>query len=68
MNPRSVTILGSTGSVGRSTVALLDAAAPGEFIVTALVAGKDAAGLAAQARRLRPQIAVLADEAAAPAL
>ena len=68
MNPRSVTILGSTGSVGRSTVALLDAAAPGEFIVTALVAGKDAPGLAAQARRLRPQIAVLADEAAAPAL
>lgn len=68
MNPRSVTILGSTGSVGRSTVALLDAAAPGEFTVTALVAGKDAAGLAAQARRLRPQIAVLADESAAPAL
>ena len=68
MSPRSITILGSTGSVGRSTVALLDAAAPGEFIVTALVAGRDAAGLAEQARRLRPRIAVLADEAAAPAL
>jgi len=68
VSPRSITILGSTGSVGRSTVALLDAAAPGEFIVTALVAGRDAAGLAEQARRLRPQIAVLADEAAAPAL
>jgi 1-deoxy-D-xylulose-5-phosphate reductoisomerase len=68
MSPRSVTILGSTGSVGRSTVALLDAAAPGEFTVTALVAGRDAAGLAEQARRLRPQLAVLADEAAAPAL
>ena len=68
MSPRSVTILGSTGSVGRSTVALLDAAAAGEFTITALVAGRDAAGLAEQARRLRPQIAVLADEAAAPAL
>lgn len=68
MNSRSVTILGSTGSVGRSTVSLLDAAAPGEFAVTALVAGRDAAGLAEQARRLRPRIAVLADEAAAPAL
>ncbi len=68
MSPRSVTILGSTGSVGRSTVALLDAAAPGTFTVTALVAGKDVAGLAAQARRLRPQIAVLADESAASTL
>ncbi|MFZ6764553.1 1-deoxy-D-xylulose-5-phosphate reductoisomerase [Pseudoroseomonas sp. WGS1072] len=63
MSPRSVTILGSTGSVGRSTVALLDAAAPGRFTVTALVAGRDAAGLAEQALRLRPRLAVLADPA-----
>ena len=68
MSPRSVTILGSTGSVGRSTVALLDAAPEGAFTVTALVAGRDAAGLAEQALRLRPAIAVLADDAAAPAL
>jgi 1-deoxy-D-xylulose-5-phosphate reductoisomerase len=68
VSPRSVSILGSTGSVGRSTVALLDAAAPGEFSVTALVAGRDAAGLAAQALRLRPRIAVLADPTAGPAL
>jgi 1-deoxy-D-xylulose-5-phosphate reductoisomerase len=66
--PRTVSILGSTGSVGRSTVALLDAAAPGSFQVVALVAGRDATGLAEQARRLRPTIAVLADETAAPAL
>ncbi|MFC4166535.1 1-deoxy-D-xylulose-5-phosphate reductoisomerase [Teichococcus aestuarii] len=66
--PRSVTILGSTGSVGRSTVALLEAAEPGRFPVVALVAGRDAAGLAAQALRLRPQIAVLADAAAGPEL
>jgi len=65
---KSVSILGCTGSVGRSTVALLDAAAPGEFSVVALVAGRDAAGLAAQARRLRPQVAVLADPGAGPAL
>lgn len=64
MSPRSVTILGSTGSVGRSTVALLDAAAPGSFTVTALVAGRDAAALAEQALRLRPRLAVLADPAA----
>jgi 1-deoxy-D-xylulose-5-phosphate reductoisomerase len=65
---RTVSILGSTGSVGRSTVALLDAAAPGAFAVVALVAGRDATALAEQARRLRPQVAVLADAAAGPAL
>lgn len=65
---RTVSILGSTGSVGRSTVALLDAAAPGEFEVVALVAGRDAAALAEQAKRLRPRVAVLADAAAGPAL
>ncbi len=67
-SPRRVTILGSTGSVGRSTVALLDAAAPGEFSVVALVAGQDAAGLAEQARRLRPAIAVVGAESALPEL
>jgi len=60
---RNVTLLGSTGSVGRSTAALLDG-----FAVEALVAGRDAAALAAQARALRPRIAVLSDEAGLPAL
>jgi 1-deoxy-D-xylulose-5-phosphate reductoisomerase len=66
--PRRVSILGCTGSVGRSTVALLDAAAPGDFAVVALVAGRDAAALAEQALRLRPQIAVLSDPASAAEL
>ena len=48
---RSITILGSTGSVGRSTVALLDAADPGTFRVEALVAHRDVAGLAIHLRR-----------------
>lgn len=65
---RRITVLGSTGSVGKSTVALLEAAAPGEFAVEALVAGRDARTLAEQARRLRPAIAVLADETCLPAL
>ena len=47
---RSVSILGSTGSVGRSTVALLDEAAPGAFRVEALVAHRDVARLSEQAR------------------
>jgi 1-deoxy-D-xylulose-5-phosphate reductoisomerase len=65
---RSVTILGSTGSVGRSTVALLDAAPPGAFRVEALVAHRDVAGLAAQARRLAARCAVVADPACHAAL
>jgi 1-deoxy-D-xylulose-5-phosphate reductoisomerase len=68
VTPRRVSILGCTGSVGRSTVALLDAAPPGRFAVMALVAGRDAAALAEQALRLRPEIAVLADPEAGPAL
>jgi 1-deoxy-D-xylulose-5-phosphate reductoisomerase len=62
--PRRVTVLGSTGSVGTSTMALLEAAAPGEFAVEALVAGRDAPGLAAQAKRVGARLAVVADPAA----
>ena len=65
---RSVTILGATGSVGRSTVALLEDAPPGAFRVEALVANRDAAGLADMARRLGARLAVVADPAAWPAL
>jgi 1-deoxy-D-xylulose-5-phosphate reductoisomerase len=65
---RTVTVLGATGSIGRSTAALLEAAAPRQFSVEALVAGRDAVALAAQARRLGARIAVVADEAALAAL
>ncbi|MBU8547040.1 MULTISPECIES: 1-deoxy-D-xylulose-5-phosphate reductoisomerase [Roseomonadaceae] len=61
---RSVTILGSTGSVGRSTMALLDAAPPGDFRVEALVANRDFSALAEQALRHRARLAVVADEGA----
>jgi 1-deoxy-D-xylulose-5-phosphate reductoisomerase len=58
--PKTVTILGSTGSVGRSTVDLL-MAAPGRFRVLALVGNRNAALLAEQARALRAEVAVCAD-------
>ncbi|MFN6252037.1 MAG: 1-deoxy-D-xylulose-5-phosphate reductoisomerase [Acetobacteraceae bacterium] len=61
--PRRITILGSTGSVGKSTVSLLEAAPEGQFDIVALVAGRDWQGLAAQARRLKARHAVLADAA-----
>ncbi len=65
---RSVTVLGSTGSIGRSTMALLEAASPGSFTVRALVAGRDVATLAAQARAHRAELAVVEDESCYPAL
>ena len=59
--PRRITVLGSTGSVGKSTISLLEAAPEGQFDIVALVAGRDWQGLAAQARRLKARHAVLAD-------
>lgn len=61
--PRTVTVLGSTGSVGTQTIELL-LAEPERFRVRALVAGKNAALLAKQAVALRAEIAVVADSAA----
>ncbi|MBX6740993.1 MAG: 1-deoxy-D-xylulose-5-phosphate reductoisomerase [Acetobacteraceae bacterium] len=66
--PRRLTILGSTGSVGRSTVSVIESAPPGSFVIEALVAGRDVAALADQARRLRARLAVVADPAAHGAL
>ncbi|MCS6891646.1 MAG: 1-deoxy-D-xylulose-5-phosphate reductoisomerase [Rhodovarius sp.] len=68
MAVRRITVLGATGSIGRSTAALLEAAPEGSFEVEALVAGRDAPALAAMARRLRARIAVVADESALPTL
>jgi 1-deoxy-D-xylulose-5-phosphate reductoisomerase len=65
--PRRVTVLGSTGSVGVSTLDLLEKARADVEIV-ALVAGRNAEKLAEQALRWRPPVAVLEDEAALPRL
>jgi 1-deoxy-D-xylulose-5-phosphate reductoisomerase len=59
---KSVSVLGSTGSVGTQTVELL-LANRDLYQVRALVAGKNAKLLAEQARVLRAEIAVLADPA-----
>jgi 1-deoxy-D-xylulose-5-phosphate reductoisomerase len=61
--PRSVTVLGSTGSVGTQTIELL-AGSPEEFEVRALVAGRNARLLAEQAIELRAERAVVAEPAA----
>lgn len=58
--PRTVTILGSTGSVGQSTVDLI-ARNPENYRVEALVAATSVDLLAAQARRLGAKLAVVAE-------
>jgi 1-deoxy-D-xylulose-5-phosphate reductoisomerase len=64
---KTITILGSTGSVGTQTVNLL-AASPERFRVRALVGGRNVALLAEQARLLGAERAVIADAALGPAL
>ncbi len=57
-----VALLGSSGSIGRQTVEVLEGY-PDRFRVTAIATGRNAAELEAQARRLRPEVVALADEA-----
>jgi 1-deoxy-D-xylulose-5-phosphate reductoisomerase len=58
--PRRVTILGSTGSIGTSTIDLIERNRDA-FLVEALSAHSSVELLAEQARRLRPKLAVIAD-------
>jgi 1-deoxy-D-xylulose-5-phosphate reductoisomerase len=64
---RRVSIFGSTGSIGCNTVELV-AAGGAAYRVVALTGGRNIAKLAEQARALRPEIAVTADEGSLPAL
>jgi 1-deoxy-D-xylulose-5-phosphate reductoisomerase len=63
----SVSILGSTGSIGTQTIDLLRAA-PDRYSVVALVGGSNVGLLAEQARALRAQRAVIGDPAGYAAL
>lgn len=65
--PRKVTVLGSTGSVGVSTLDLFERAGA-EVEIVALVAGRNVDKLAEQAVRWRPDVAVIEDEALLPQL
>lgn len=58
--PRSVSILGSTGSVGCNTVDLL-LRQPGAFAVEALTANRNVKLLVEQALALRPRLVAIAD-------
>lgn len=57
---RAITLLGATGSIGASTIDLLERH-PERFRVEAVTAGRNAAGLAQLARRLNARFAAVAD-------
>jgi 1-deoxy-D-xylulose-5-phosphate reductoisomerase len=63
-SPRRISILGSTGSIGVSTLRLLDETGRlgGDYVIETLVGGRNVALLAEQALTYRPAITVLADE------
>lgn len=61
---KQLTILGSTGSIGTSTLSVVRHN-PRQFSVTALVAGKNVARMVEQCLEFRPKWAVMDDEASA---
>lgn len=64
---KQLTILGSTGSIGTSTLSVVRHN-PEQFSVTALVAGKNVARMAEQCLEFQPKWAVMDDEASAKQL
>ena len=59
--PRSVTILGSTGSVGSSTIDLIERNPEG-YVVEALTARRNVALLIEQAKSVKPRYVAISDD------
>ncbi len=59
-----VAIAGSTGSIGTQTLEVVDAEGQDRYRVTALGVGSSAEAVIAQARRYRPDVVAVADDAA----
>lgn len=64
---KRLTILGSTGSIGKSTLSVVRNNRD-KFQIVALVAGRNVAELANQCLEFQPQYASMADEFSAQAL
>src|SRR5580700_8468900 len=58
---KRISILGSTGSIGRSTLSVVESY-PERFEVIALAAGRNIDAAFEQARRWKPQLLSVADE------
>ena len=68
MTPRSISLLGSTGSIGVQALDVISRN-PGRFEVIALAAGgSDPVALAAQVAAVRPRLVAVADASAVPAV
>lgn len=61
MNKKRIAILGSTGSIGRQALSVVEAH-PEEFVAEVLAAGSNVSLLAAQAKKFKPDAVVIADE------
>jgi 1-deoxy-D-xylulose-5-phosphate reductoisomerase len=64
---KRIAILGSTGSIGQSALAVIDAH-PDRLVVAGLAAGENAERLAAQIARYKPRVVAMATDAAADRL
>ncbi|MEY4667414.1 MAG: hypothetical protein RL518_113 [Pseudomonadota bacterium] len=62
MSVRRIAVVGSTGSIGTSTLAVVKAH-PERFVVDCLIAGRRGAVLAEQVRAFRPRVAAVHDVA-----
>ncbi|MDE2238977.1 MAG: 1-deoxy-D-xylulose-5-phosphate reductoisomerase [Rhodospirillales bacterium] len=67
MGVKRLTILGSTGSVGTQTLDLVEEN-PSAYEICSLIGGRNVALLAAQARKFRPDVTVISEEALLPDL
>src|SRR5918998_6830903 len=62
MDTQGIAILGSTGSIGCSTMSVVESFGAGRFRVVALAAGRNVGRLAAQVERHRPELVAVEDE------
>lgn len=66
-NPKNIAVLGATGSIGRQALDII-ARSGGRYRAKVLAAGRNVDALAEAAARLRPRVAVIADDSLLPAL
>jgi len=64
---KSISILGSTGSIGRSTLSVVESLED-KFVISALAAGRDLEGLVQQVKRFRPRLVSVSSESDIPEL
>lgn len=65
---KRISVLGSTGSIGKNTLDIVRRAAPGTYDIVALTANKSVEIIAEQALEFRPKFVALADAACADML